>query len=146
MNHLFLRDSVIEVHQEVQRPLNSVEARIQQTASRGIKGVMNVSSEDIVRRTLSHIVAFFKQPDISRNLSSEVIQRLDAINFAEVYPRVRDYLLNHKLADMRSTVHGFAATLPEYPLVKSELDQTLYLHEPFWNQVYQNLILAQAAL
>lgn len=108
------------------------------------------SPKEIIRITLAALIQFFNALPISNQLSKDdrdnVVFGLESISLSELYPKIKEFLLNDLMTDVNSTMVGFAQTLPDYSKFSSGLQYSLALHEPFWKQVYSNLLKARQAL
>lgn len=111
---------------------------------------MKQSFEEIINKTLDALVRFFKIPKISNHISSQkqstIVYHLESARCPEMYYKMETFLRTTKLLNMHSSILEFAKTLPNYTSFEKELESSLVLHERIWNQVYENLKLAQQAL
>lgn len=52
----------------------------------------------------------------------------------------------HPMTNMQHTIHSFAQLFPDYESFANDLNQSLALHDEFWNQVYIQLCIAKEGL
>lgn len=59
---------------------------------------------------------------------------------------IHSWLHEHPLTNMQKSVHSFAQLFPNYDSFATHLDNSLILHDEFWNQVHRQLYVAKSNL
>lgn len=106
-----------------------------------------MDSETIVRLTYEQVLHFL-QSMLGVNGMSFAIKQLNGMfpTWTDLWNAIKKWLKGCPMHSTRQSVHNFAQIFPNYQTFESDLNQSLSLHEDFWNQVHQNLCVAKDRL
>lgn len=106
------------------------------------------SAEEIVQKTYTGLEVF-----LQKNLSAEAFQDVSSYTqqmfptWNHLWQQVEPWLRQHQFQNIRDTIFSFTKTFNNVPpSFQSDLQNSLALHDLFWNQVFQNLVVAKSRL
>lgn len=105
------------------------------------------SSENIVERTYTHVEQFLENLLGSTKMQfikGEVQKYFPS--WSDLWFKIQHWLKESDLTNMQKSIHSFAELFPNYNTFSFQLDQSLTLHDEFWNQVHYNLCVAKDRL
>ena len=106
-----------------------------------------MDSETIVRLTYEQVLQFL-QSMLGVNGMSFAMKQLDVMfpTWKDLWNAIKKWLVGCPMNSMKHSVHNFAQIFPNYPTFEGDLNQSLSVHEDFWNQVHHNLCVAKDRL
>lgn len=105
------------------------------------------SSEVITKKTRDAVFTFLEKilPQNDIQMVKTEYQRVFP-SWSHFWKTIQAWLQVQPFTNVRDTIHGFAQFFPTYRQFQPELDNSLSIHSPFWNQVYGNLCEAKNRL
>lgn len=104
-------------------------------------------SEEIVKTTYGALEAFLENTLDAESFHHFISQRKILFpSWEHLWNKLKPWLEQYVVCDMHSTILGLAQLLPTTPSFHHNLQNSLALHDTFWNQVYLNLIQAKQRL
>lgn len=104
--------------------------------------------ETVMRVTYDNVITFLQRM-LGTNKMTIIAQHLNKTfpTWEHFWSAIRNWLLKeHPLTNMQHSIHSFAQLFPNYESFADDLDQSLALHDEFWNKVYIQLCAAQKGL
>ena len=106
-----------------------------------------MASEFIAHAAYNNVIHF-----LERNLDNQhfsiVVKQINAFfpSWKDAWKLIYSWLQEHPLTNMQKSIHSFAQLFPNYPSFATALDDSLALHDEFWNQVHRQLCAAKSQL
>ncbi|GFS47077.1 uncharacterized protein TNIN_118451 [Trichonephila inaurata madagascariensis] len=106
-----------------------------------------LNAEQIMRVTVSGLDSF-----LHSQLSAEYFEKYTAEKdrmfptWDHLWVKLKFWLSQEPLANKQDTVLNFAQIFPHIEPYKPQLINSLALHDSFWNQVFENLVIAKTRL
>lgn len=107
-----------------------------------------MDSETIMKKVYEDVTHFL-QSTLGIDKMAIVKQQLNKIypSWSELWKAIHTWLVNeHPLTNMQHSIKRFAQLFPNYESFAGALDNSLVLHDDFWNKVHMYLCAAQQGL
>lgn len=106
-----------------------------------------MSSEIIAHAVYTNVVKFL-QTVVGDDKVSIVSHHINKMfpTWADAWKKIHSWLREHPLTNMQKSIHSFAQLFPNYESFAGDLDNSLALHDEFWNHVHQQLCVAKSNL
>lgn len=106
-----------------------------------------MTPENIVQVVYTNVLKFLERM-LSSSKMAVVTRHVNQFfpTWQHAWSTIHNWLQEHSLINMQTSIHSFAQLFPNYESFKTELDNSLVLHDSFWNQVHANLCLAKSQL
>lgn len=106
-----------------------------------------MSSEIIVQTVYKNVLTFLERM-LGANKMMNVAQHLNKTfpTWNHAWKIIYGWLQEHPLTNMQKSIHSFAQLFPDYESFSAELENSLALHDEFWNQVHRQLRVAKSKL
>lgn len=106
-----------------------------------------MDSEAIVQKIYNKIISFLEGV-LERSKFNIVLQQVNKTfpTWEYAWRTIHGWLQEHPLTNMQNSIHSFAKLFPNYESFKPQLENSLYLHDEFWNQVHTDLCIAKIKL
>lgn len=106
-----------------------------------------MKSEIIAQAVYTNVVKFLENM-VGDDKVSIVSQHINKMfpSWADAWKIIYSWLQEHPLTNMQTSIHSFAQLFPNYESFAAELDNSLTLHDEFWNHVHRQLCVAKSNL
>lgn len=107
-----------------------------------------MDSENIMKKVYEEVIQFL-QSMLGIDKMNIVHQQLNKIypTWTDLWNAIRKWLVTeHPLTNMQHTIKSFAQLFPDYDSFADALDNSLVLHDDFWNKVHMYVCAAQQGL
>lgn len=106
-----------------------------------------MNSEIIAHAVYTNVIKFLENMvgDDKVGIVSQHINKMFP-SWAEAWKIIYNWLQEHPLTNMQKSIHSFAQLFPNYESFAADLDNSLALHDLFWNQVHAQLCVAKSIL
>lgn len=107
-----------------------------------------MDSENIMKKVYEEVTRFL-QSMVGMDKMTLVNQQLNKIypTWTDLWKAIHKWLVNeHPLTNMQNSIKSFAQLFPNYDSFAGALDDSLVIHDDFWNKVHMYLCAAQQGL
>ncbi|KAG8173824.1 hypothetical protein JTE90_016313 [Oedothorax gibbosus] len=112
-----------------------------------VQSMGQLSSEEIMRRTYVGLEQYL-QSLLDSTSYQEYLQQKNIIfpTWQHIWEKCEAWLRKHTFHNMSDTIMDLAHIIPNMDNYRYQLQNALHMHEPFWKQVYNNLVIAKKRL
>lgn len=107
-----------------------------------------MDSENIMKKVYNEVIHFL-QSMLGIDKMAIVNQKLNEAypTWTDLWKAIHNWLVTeHPLTNMQHSIKSFAQLFPNYESFAGDLENSLSLHDEFWNKVYIYLCAAQQGL
>lgn len=106
-----------------------------------------MTAESVVHFVYNKVLKFLDEMLGAKKMAL-VTQHINTLfpTWEHAWKTIHGWLQEHSLTNMQTSIRSFAQLFPDYPSFASDLENSLALHDEFWNQVHRELCLAKKAL
>ena len=106
-----------------------------------------MKSEFIAHAVYNNVLKFLENMLGTQHFST-VAKQINTFfpTWEDAWKLINNFLQEHPMTNMQKSIHSFAQLFPNYSSFAQELDNSLALHDEFWNQVHRQLCVAKSQL
>lgn len=107
-----------------------------------------MDSKHIMYQTVKALTCFFAEMIQKNRADSNIMTEIHTVldNWETHWCTIKDWLQVVILTDKKLVLQEFVTTFPELIPYEYMLEQSLDLHDPMWNKVFQNITLCKDLL